>query len=110
MKTVLLVNRAGMGHGDDGLAVRILHTLLSKSGAFRELEAVVFYNSGVKLLAEGSEVLQPLASLEDRGVEVIGCATCVDHFGVRDRIRVGEIGSMDQIISLLSQTAKVITL
>ena len=110
MKTVLVINHAGMGHGDDALGLRILQTLLGKVRAFRELEAIVLYNSGVKLLAAGSPAVQPLAAIETGGVEIVACGTCVDHFGLRESIKVGRIGSMDDILALMNGAAKAVTL
>ena len=55
MKTAIVINHDGMGHGDPELGKKILGTFLTKApGAFRELEAIVFYNSGVRCLVEGS--------------------------------------------------------
>lgn len=112
MKTVLLINHeGGMGHGAPELGQKILRTFLTKApAALHGLEAVVFYNSGVKLVVEGSELLAPLSTLHDQGVDVIACGTCVDAYELRDRIRVAEVGSMDQILKELEAAEKVITL
>ena len=110
MKTSIVVNGDGMGRGDEALGRKILGTFLAKSPAIEGLDSILFYNAGVKLLADGSPVLQPLAALVDRGVDLIACATCVDHFELRERIRVGTIGSMDDIVRRMNASAKVITL
>jgi hypothetical protein len=64
----------------------------------------------VKLLAEGSPALPSLAGLEEGGVDLVACGTCVDHFQLRDRIKVGRVGGMDEILRILAEAAKVITL
>ncbi len=111
MKTVLVINHAAMGHGDDELGTRILLALLNKAaGALDGLETVVFYNGGVKLLTDGSPVLQALAGLDAAGVDLIGCGTCIDHFDLRDRIRVGEIAGMDDILRAMNGAERVITI
>ncbi len=110
MKTVVVVNSEGMGHGDAALGARILQTLLNKASALRGLEALLFYNAGVKLLAEGSSVLPVLSVLEENGVELIACGTCVDHFELREKIRVGRVGSMDDVLAEMDGAEKVITL
>tara|TARA_R110002072_G_scaffold14048_1_gene58574 strand:+ start:946 stop:1452 length:507 start_codon:yes stop_codon:yes gene_type:complete len=111
VKTAIVINRDSMGQGDPQLGKKILGTFLTKAGAaFRDLEAVVFYNSGVRCLAEGSAYLPQLATLDEQGVDLIACGTCVDAFELRDQIRVGEVGSMDRILSELDQAAKVITI
>lgn len=99
-----------MGHGDAELGRRILTNFLRKSIAFDGLSAVLLFNSGVKLAAEGSPVLVELRQLHDLGVDVKPCGTCVDHFGVRERIAVGEVSSMDELIAEMNRADKVITL
>ena len=64
----------------------------------------------MKLLAEGSPVLPPLAGLAEAGVDLVACGTCVDHFELRGRIKVGRVSGMDEILGLLAKAPKVITL
>jgi selenium metabolism protein YedF len=110
MHTVLIVRSEVMGEGDPALGARILQTMFNKLGVVQGLEAIVFYNGGVKLLAEGSNVLQALAALEQQGIDLIACGTCVDFYGLREQIKVGAIGSMDGILSTLSRAEKTITI
>lgn len=111
MATVVIVNGEGMGHGDPALGKQLLGSFLSKvRRALPDLEAVCFYNAGVKLLCEGSPVLQPLATLHDEGVELVACGTCVRHFGLAGDVRVGEVRGMDEILSRLAAATKVVTL
>lgn len=110
MKTVLILGHDGMGHGDPELGQKILATFLRKSGAIRGLTAVVLFNAGVKLAAEGSPVLTELSQLHDAGVDVKPCATCVDSFQLREKIMAGSISNMDEIVAELNAAEKVITL
>jgi len=111
MKTVIVINKEGMGHGDVELGKKVLVTFFTKApSAFRELEAIVFFNGGVQCLAEGSACLQPLSVLEEQGVDLIGCGTCVDAYGLRDKIKVGDVSSMDLVLAELEKAEKVITL
>lgn len=111
MKTAIVINHDGMGHGGADLGKKILGTFFTKAArAFEELEAIVFYNSGVRCLVEGSTYLPPLSTLEEHGVDLIACGTCLDALGVRDQVRVGLVGSMDQILAELERAEKVITL
>jgi hypothetical protein len=111
MKTVVVINNEGMGHGDSELGTKILRTFFTKAGvAFKQLEAVVFFNSGVRCLIKESDMLVPLANLDQDGVDLIACGTCVDAYGLRERIELGTIGSMDQILTELERADKVMTL
>ena len=70
--------------------------------------AIVFANSGVELTVEGSEALETLKELVDRGVEIIVCGTCVDYLKLADKVAVGEISNMQEIAETLAASAKVI--
>jgi intracellular sulfur oxidation DsrE/DsrF family protein len=73
-------------------------------------EAICFYTSGVKMVVEGSPVLDALQSLEAHGVRLIICKTCLDHYGLTERVRVGIVGGMGDIIAAQWLAGKVITL
>jgi selenium metabolism protein YedF len=70
--------------------------------------ALVFYNSSVKLTADGSPVLEALQNLEKSGVKILVCGTCANYFQIKDRIRVGIISNMYAILETLSQAGHVI--
>ena len=72
--------------------------------------AICFYTSGVKMVVEGSPVLDVLKSLEAQGVRLIVCKTCLDYFGLIDKVRVGIVGGMGDIIAAQSLADKVISL
>ena len=108
MRTVVVLSRDQMGDGDRELGRRILVTFLRKAPALRGLDAIVLYNSGVKLLAGDSPVLAELTLLAERGVDLIPCGTCVQHFGLE--LAAGRTSDMDAILRELSAAEKVITL
>ncbi len=99
---VLLLGGQGMGRGDEGLGLAILGNFLKTLvGNPLRPGKIICWNAGVKLLAEGSSVLGTLQELEGIGVEILACKTCVDHFGLQGRLRVGSISSMPIISDLL---------
>lgn len=108
MRTVVVLNQDQMGHGDRELGRKILGTFLRKSIALAGLDAIVMFNSGVKLVAPESPVLAEMTLLAERGVDLVPCGTCVQHFGTQ--VAVGRIGDMDTIVRELSAAEKVITL
>lgn len=55
---------------------------------------IVFFNSGVYLTCEGSQVLEDLKALASEGVEILSCGTCLDYYNIKDKLQVGEIGNM----------------
>ncbi|HZK00375.1 MAG TPA: sulfurtransferase-like selenium metabolism protein YedF [Tissierellaceae bacterium] len=68
-------------------------------------KCLVFYNNGVRLTCEGSPVLDDIKKLEDLGVEVISCGTCLDFLNIKDDLRVGSISNMYTIYEKLKNPA-----
>ncbi len=110
MKTVIVLSNDQMGHGDATLGRKILATFLRKCTALKGLTAIVFYNSGVKLITKGSPVLAELHQLHDGGVDLRPCGTCLDYYGLRDQVELVPPSNMDEIIQELDRAQKVITL
>lgn len=71
---------------------------------------LIFYNGGVHLTCEGSEVLEDLKKLEQEGVEIISCGTCLDFYNKKDKLKVGEISNMYTIYESLKNPANTITI
>jgi intracellular sulfur oxidation DsrE/DsrF family protein len=112
-KLVLLVTREGLGHVDAadrlfGLEMfdRFLHALESQPV---RPQAICFYTGGVKLVCEGSPALLGLRILQGQGVRLVACRTCLEHFGLTDKVAVGEVGGMDDIVGLLTDANSVVT-
>ena len=72
--------------------------------------AICFYTDGVKLVCEGSPLLPELRELEQRGVHLVICQTCLDTFGLADRRQVGIVGGMGDIITAMWGADTVISL
>jgi len=71
---------------------------------------LLFYTDGVKLVCEGSPVLDHLRALEAKGVELIICSTCLNYFGLTDKVQVGIVGGMPDILEAMTRAEKVITI
>ena len=82
-----------------------LHTLAE---AGPKPAKIIFINSGVKLTSEGSEVLEDIRSLSLRGMEVLSCGTCLDYFGLKEKIGVGRISNMYEILDSLCRAGKIL--
>ncbi len=108
MKTVIILSRDQMGDGDPQLGARLLRTFLQKVRAMEQLEALLFYNGGVKLVGPDSPVLGELTLLEELGVDLVPCGTCLQHFEITPA--VGRVGSMDEILTEIDRAEKVVTL
>ena len=70
---------------------------------------MIFINSGVKLTTVDEEGAEAISMLEEKGVEILSCGTCLQHFGIEDKLRVGKVTNMFDIIESLNAAAKVIS-
>jgi selenium metabolism protein YedF len=106
---VVLVSSEGMGRGDDELGAILMEAFLDTLSQFRnKLSHVIFINAGAKLAVDGSPVLPQIRQLEEIGVQVLVCGTCLNHFGILDRLGVGRVSNMYEIIDTLSGAGRVL--
>jgi len=112
-KNIIVVFKSdGMGVTDNqGLREVLARKFLALIADARMLpKAICFYTDGVKLVCEGSPILAELRALEQRGVHLVICKTCLDTFGLANRVRVGIVGGMPDIITALWRADTVIDL
>jgi sulfur relay (sulfurtransferase) complex TusBCD TusD component (DsrE family) len=109
--TILVFTHNGLGDAPAELQQKLALKFLQLSLAATLLPAkILFYTEGVKLACEGSPVISELKAMKDRGVELILCSTCLDYFGLRDKVQVGIVGGMPDIIEAMNAAQKVISL
>jgi selenium metabolism protein YedF len=100
-----------IGFGDDELGLKLMVNFLRTLKEMgRELWRLVFVNNGVKLAIDGSEVLDDLKALENQGVKILVCGTCLNHFNLLERKQVGETTNMLDIITAMQLADKVINI
>lgn len=111
MHKVVIINSETMGKGRDELGKKILGSFFRKIGFQKEKpDAIIFYNSGVKLVAEGSPFLADLEISRKLGVDLIACGTCVGYFNLTDKIVVGRVSDMQEIAQVIMKAESVVTL
>lgn len=110
-KHVIIINSDTLGRGDEGVGQTLLGTFLRKILAnLDKPDAIVFYNSGVKLLTKNSYFLDVLDALEKSGIELLACGTCVFKVCGQHSLCVGRISNMDEIAGIIIEASKVVTL
>jgi intracellular sulfur oxidation DsrE/DsrF family protein len=109
---VIVFNRDGMGDSEDqSLRETLTKTFLNLISQMDSLpRAICFYTDGVRLACEGSPVLDELTALEQKGVRLVLCQTCLNAYRMTDQVRVGIVGGMGDIITAMWQADKVIAL
>jgi selenium metabolism protein YedF len=100
---VFLIQSEWLGRGDDQLGSMLMSNFLRLLGENEDKPgSMLFWNSGIRLLCEGSPVLNRLKLLEEQGVELLACATCLEHFELTDKLAVGKpTNMMESIQSML---------
>jgi hypothetical protein len=110
-ETVLLITRNGMGDGEPALQQKLIMTYFKLLDENNLLPAAIcFYTNGVRLATEGSSVIGSLKSLESKGVRLILCTTCLNYFDLTDKVQVGILGGMIDILEAQRRAGKVISL
>lgn len=107
--TVVVIDSLHMGKGDVELGRILMKGFIYTLSEIEELpKTILFYNEGVKLAIEGAESLQDLKSLEERGVEILSCGTCLNFYGITEKLRVGSVTNMYTILERQMKATRVI--
>ncbi len=107
--TVVAVDAAAMGRGDDELGKTLMKGFIYALSQLEELpKTILFYNGGATIPVEGSVSVDDLKSMEAQGVEILTCGTCLNFYGLTEKLAVGQVTNMYTIVEKLSGAAKVI--
>jgi hypothetical protein len=109
--TAILITRNGMGECEKELQQKLMSlyfTMLQENEFFPG--AICFYADGVKLVIEGSPYLDILNKLEQKGIRLLICMTCLKYYGIEDKVKVGIVGGMNDIVLAQWMADKVITI
>jgi selenium metabolism protein YedF len=103
-KTILIQSEF-IGRGDDKLgAVLTVNFFRNLTESPEKPKTIIFWNTGVKLLVDGSAALEHIQKLESQGVEILGCATCLDYFKLTDKLKAGKTTNMLRSIFAMLDT------
>ena len=106
---VVAVCSAEMGNGDPRLGRILMKSFLYSLTQLDELpQTVLFFNGGVRMTTEGSESIEDLKALESQGVEILSCGTCLDFYGLKDKLLVGGITNMYVIAQTMAGAGNVV--
>ena len=106
---VVSVGSDRMGEGSEELGATLIKGFIFAVSQLPELpKTMVFYNGGAKLTVEGAVTLPDLKNLEAQGVEILTCGTCLNYFGIADKLAVGGVTNMYTIVETLANASQVI--
>lgn len=106
---VVVVSSKTMGSGDDTLGTSLMKAFIFAVSKQDELPtSILFYNSGVNLTTEGSDSLDDLKAMEEAGVNILSCGTCLDFYGLKEKLKVGKITNMYDIVGIIESANVVV--
>jgi selenium metabolism protein YedF len=106
---VVYISADRMGRGEDELGGVLIRAFLHTLNEVAPLpDTLVFINTGVRLVAEGSPVLEDLQTLSQQGVDILACGTCLNYLELTDRVAIGTVSNMYDIAETLLGAGKVI--
>ena len=92
---VIAVDTATMGRGNDELGKVLMKGFIFALTQQEHLPStILFYNGGARLTCEDSASLEDLKNLASLGVEILTCGTCLNHYGLTDKLSVGDVTNM----------------
>ena len=108
-KTLVSVGSDQMGEGNEELGKVLMKGFLYALTQLEELpDTILFYNSGAVLTTEGSDSLEDLKILEEQGVKIYTCGTCLNFYHLSDKVKVGSVTNMYSIVEMMDQADKII--
>ena len=106
---VIAIGSEKMGCGDEKLGKNLMKAFIySVSQAEVRPKTMLFFNGGAHLTCEGSLSLEDLNNLKELGVDIKTCGTCLDFYGLKDKLKVGDVTNMYDIVSTMEQASLVI--
>ena len=107
--TVVVIASDRMGEGNDALGKVLIKGFIFAVTQLDKLpKTMLFYNGGATLTAEDSDSLEDLRSLEAQGVEIMTCGTCLDYYGLKEKLAVGTVTNMYSIVETMANAGKII--
>ncbi len=107
--TVVCIATKVFGKGSEELGAILMKAFLNTLWDYRPRPSkLIFINAGVFLTTEGSDVLDSLRLLEQEGVEILSCGTCLAYYGVKEKLKIGRVSNMHEIVASLMTAGRVI--
>lgn len=107
--TIVVVSSDRMGSGNDELGKVLIKGFIFAVTQLDELpEQMLFYNGGAVLTCEGADTLEDLKNLEAQGVEILTCGTCLNYYGLKEKLQVGSVTNMYAIVEAMNRADKII--
>ena len=101
--TVVVISSKAMGHGGDELGTALMKGFIYALSQQETLpDTILFYNGGANIPVEGSVSLEDLKAMEAQGVEILTCGTCLNFYGLTEKLAVGQVTNMYTIVEKMT--------
>ena len=106
---VAVLSSNTMGNGEEQLGKILMKSFIFALTKQDQLpEIILCYNSGASLTCEDSDSLEDLKSLEAEGVKILTCGTCLDFYGLKEKLAVGGITNMYEIVEIMESAGTIV--
>ena len=106
---VVVLSANVMGTGDEKLGTSLMKAFVFAVTKQDQLpETIVCYNTGAYLTCEGADTLEDLKILEAEGVNILTCGTCLDFYGIKDKLAVGTVTNMYEIVEVMEKARNIV--
>lgn len=106
---VVVLSANVMGTGDEKLGTNLMKAFVFAVTKQDQLpETIVCYNTGAYLTCEGADTLEDLKALEAEGVNILTCGTCLDFYGIKDKLAVGAVTNMYEIVEVMEKAKNIV--
>jgi len=110
-RVVVFIPSTFFGEGADELGIILMRSFVKTIKQLDPLpECIVFANSGVKLTVKGSDLIDDIKELDDLGVRILSCGTCLDYYHLMDKLEVGDASNMYEIATALASADRLVRL
>ncbi len=107
--TVVVISSKYMGGGSEELGASLMKAFIYALGQQDELpDTVLFYNGGASFTCEASPALEDIKSLHAQGVEILTCGTCLNYYGLSEKLQVGGVTNMYVIVEKMTQADRIV--
>lgn len=106
---VAVISSNVMGQGDETLGKNLIKAFIFALTKQEQLpNTILFYNKGAYLTTEGSESLDDLNALASQGVKIFTCGTCLEFYGLKEKLKIGEVTNMYDIVRMMEESNLVV--
>lgn len=108
---LIFITTDSLGTGDRELGRKLMSSYIYSVLQVENLPThILFINSGVNLVTSDSDLLDELRELENKGVKILACGTCLDYYSLKEDVAVGDVTNMHLTVELMAEAGKVITI